>query len=144
MMDYENWGPVGYDPGISEEAWMDLLNNYSIFDDNSLIVMKCLLDYDSKEACGTASCIQLAAEYGRDFRFYNAVSKGLAKRVLDKTGCPEPPLTGQYKNEKYWPILFFGKPTQKKEDGHFFWRLRPELKRALVRMIVKDVSLFAP
>ena len=124
-----DWWPKleDYDPKISEAEWLELFKDRDIFNDNALEVMRCLLDYG-----GAATCKELAEAYGENYNFYNRNSSSLGERVHEKTGCPlcaEPP-------DKYWPILYDGKYAENKEDGHFIWRLRPELKSALTRMIV--------
>ena len=124
-----------YVPGISEDMWKKLLKDNSVFTDNALIVMKCILDYG-----GEAACVDLAEAYGRTKNFYNLISSQLAKRVHDETGCKLYVGTGDRfaGDERLWPVLYTGKYTE--NHSKFIYRLRRELKTALIRMIVKDVD----
>lgn len=79
------WEPTDYSPKLSIEDWENLLNDPDIFDEKSLKVMKCI-----KDCGGTASCTQLSRVYGDTINFYNTTSSNLAKRIVEKTGCPKP------------------------------------------------------
>ena len=121
---YENkWSPTDYSPKLSIEDWENLLNDPNIFDEKSLKVMKCI-----KDCGGIASCTQLSRIYGDTINFYNTTSSNLAKRIVEKTGCPKP---ASIKNNKWWPVLYLGKSAEKNEEGSFIWKLRDELSEAL-------------
>ena len=136
----DSWMHEDYDSMITEEKWLELFKDPDIFNENSLIVMRCFLDYDD----GSATCKQLAEAYGRTHNFYNMTSSNLAERVHKKTGCPlikEPPNRSRsMSGDRFWPILYVGKYTENKEDGYFIWRLRPELKSALTSMIIAKIE----
>jgi len=117
------WEPTDYSPKLSIEDWENLLNNPDIFDEKSLKVMKCI-----KDCGGTASCTQLSRVYGDTINFYNTTSSNLAKRIVEKTGCPKP---ASIKNNKWWPVLYLGRSAEKNEEGSFIWKLRDELSEAL-------------
>lgn len=117
------WEPTDYSPKLSIEDWENLLNDPDIFDEKSLKVMKCI-----KDCGGTASCTQLSRVYGDTINFYNTTSSNLAKRIVEKTGCPKP---ASIKNNKWWPVLYLGKSAEKNEEGSFIWKLRDELSEAL-------------
>ena len=121
---YENkWSPTDYSPKLSIEDWENLLNDPNIFDEKSLKVMKCI-----KDCGGIASCTQLSRIYGDTINFYNTTSSNLAKRIVEKTGCPKP---ASIKNNKWWPVLYLGRSAEKNEEGSFIWKLRDELSEAL-------------
>jgi len=121
---YENkWSPTDYSPKLSIEDWENLLNDPNIFDEKSLKVMKCI-----KDCGGIASCTQLSRIYGDTINFYNTTSSNLAKRIVEKTGCPKPT---SIKNNKWWPVLYLGRLAEKNEEGSFIWKLRDELSEAL-------------
>jgi len=121
---YENkWSPTDYSPKLSIEDWENLLNDPNIFDEKSLKVMKCI-----KDCGGIASCTQLSRIYGDTINFYNTTSSNLAKRIVEKTGCPKPT---SIKNNKWWPVLYLGRSAEKNEEGSFIWKLRDELSEAL-------------
>ena len=117
------WEPIDYSPKLSIEDWENLLNDPNIFDENSLKVMKCI-----KDCGGIASCTQLSNLYGETANFYNITSSTLAKRIVEKTGCPKP---ASIKNNKWWPVLYLGRSAKKNEEGSFIWKLRDELSEAL-------------
>ena len=121
---YENkWSPTDYSPKLSIEDWENLLNDPNIFDEKSLKVMKCI-----KDCGGIASCTQLSRIYGDTINFYNTTSSNLAKRIVEKTGCPKP---ASIRNNKWWPVLYLGRSAEKNEEGSFIWKLRDELSEAL-------------
>ena len=116
--------PEEYDPKISKDQWLEMLQDRSIFDDSSLFVMAAF-----RNIGGEATCVQLADQYGKTYGYYNVTSSGLAKRVLDAAGCPLPP--EREEGARYWPVLFVGKKTDKQEHGTYKWKLRQSLKDAL-------------
>lgn len=124
-----------YAPGITVQEWVALLNDKSVFTQSSLEIMKRFKDYG-----GAATCTQLAVKYGESKNFYNAGSVGLAKRVVEKTGCPVMPRDSD--NSRWWPVLYVGRHATKDEDGGYIWRLRSELSDALDQVDLKDVDLY--
>ena len=132
------WFPskADYDPGITTEQWISLLNDPSVFTQNALRIMKCMLDYG-----GQATCKQLAIKYGEAAGFYNMGSSSLARRVVEKTNCPLMPRDSE--NSRWWPVLYTGKSADSKEDGSFIWRLRDELIQALKKTDLSHIPLYA-
>ena len=133
IQDSESWFPKDYTPGISVDAWKELLSDSTVFNTNALTIMKRMYDYG-----GQASCTQLAIKYGETANFYNVGSSTLARRVADKTGCKVPDENNE--NPKWWPILYMGK---NEKDGTYTWRLRDELKEALKMTDLSNVPLHA-
>ena len=125
-----------YEPGITVQEWIALLNDREVFAQSSLEIMKRFKDYG-----GAATCTQLAVKYGESKNFYNAGSIGLAKRVAEKTGCPV--MSNDSDNSKWWPVLYIGRQASKEEDGDYIWKLRSELSDALDQVDLKDVDLYA-
>lgn len=132
------WFPskADYDPGITTEQWISLLNDPSVFTQNALRIMKCMLDYG-----GQATCKQLAIKYGEAAGFYNMGSSSLARRVVEKTNCPLMPRDSE--NSRWWPVLYTGKSADSKEDGSYIWRLRDELIQALKKTDLSHIPLYA-
>lgn len=128
------WIPAGYHPGITKEQWLDLLYNPSVFHPDSFKIMKRMLDNG-----GSATCTELAVKYGGSKNFYNVGSSSLAQRVAGATGCPL--AQGEDDNAKWWPILYTGKRAEKETEGWFTWKLRDELKEALMLFDMSDVPL---
>lgn len=129
------WYGEEYDPGISVEGWIALLNDREIFTPKCLEVMKRMKDYG-----GTATCKQLSLAYGKAANFYNTTSSALARRIIEHVPCPMPPAED---NSKWWPVLYIGRYATKEEAGVYVWRLREELSRALDQIDLSGVPLYA-
>ena len=133
--DEQGWFPEEYDPGITVDGWRELLANDRIFTQSSLEIMKRLVDTG-----GMATCSQLSSKYGETINFYNSGSSALAKRVAAETGCP--PLESQNEDTRWWPILYTGRAAAKETEGIFVWRLRDELRCALMETDLSGIPLY--
>ncbi len=131
-----SWFPSDYTPGLTEEDWLALLGDDKVFTTGSLEIMKRMKDYD-----GQATCTQLAVKYGETKNFYLTGSTALAKRVIEKTGCPV--LTDdKNENSKWWPVLYIGRYATKDEQGSYIWKLRDELSAALDKVDLSGIELY--
>ena len=130
------WYGEDFDTGLSEEDWIKLLQDRSIFTESSLEIMKRMKDYG-----GQASCKQLSVKYGETPNFYLTGSVSLARRISESTGV-EPDNRGQ-NNQKWWPLLYTGRSAEKDEEGSFVWKLRDSLATALGKVDLKDVKLYS-
>ena len=130
------WFPSDYTPGLTEEDWLALLGDDKVFTTGSLEIMKRMKDYG-----GQATCTQLAVKYGETKNFYLTGSTALAKRVIEKTGCPV--LTDdKNENSKWWPVLYIGRYATKDEQGSYIWKLRDELSAALDKTDLSGIELY--
>ena len=130
------WFPSDYTPGLTEEDWLALLGDDKVFTTGSLEIMKRMKDYG-----GQATCTQLAVKYGETKNFYLTGSTALAKRVVEKTGCPV--LTDdKNENSKWWPVLYIGRYAMKDEQGSYIWKLRDELSAALDKTDLSGIELY--
>lgn len=118
------------------DEWEALLNDREIFTDISLEIMKRMLDYG-----GQATCKQLSIKYGKSRNFYNSGSSSLARRIVQKTGCPV--MLRDDENNRWWPVLYVGKTAKKDEQGSYVWKLREELAEALKRIDLSAIALYA-
>ena len=132
----DEWFPATYSPGFSVDEWVKLLNDSSVFTSSSLEIMKRMKDYG-----GRATCKQLSVKYGESVNFYNSGSSSLARRIAEKTGCPV--MEDDTENSKWWPILYVGRHASADEQGAYIWRLRDELSKALDRIDLSDIELYA-
>ncbi|HPQ10906.1 MAG TPA: AAA family ATPase [Bacillota bacterium] len=130
------WFPSDYEPNISVETWVELLQNDEVFTESSLEIMKRM-----KDIGGEATCKQLSEKYGETPNFYNAGSSSLARRVAKFTNCPVP--TKNTENSKWWPILYVGRYSDDKTKGVYIWKLRNELSEALDRVDLSRIKLYA-
>lgn len=125
-----------YDPGLSVEDWVSLLNDKDVFTESSLEIVKRFKEYG-----GAATCTQLSVKYGGTKNFYNSGSSSLAKRVVEKTGCSTPP-DRDNENARWWPVLYVGRSASKDDAGSYIWKLRDELSEALDKVNLDDVATF--
>lgn len=133
----EDWFPKEseYTPGFSVEDWKELLKDRTVFNDDSLKVMKRFLDYG-----GEATCKELSVKYGKSHNYYNMTSSNLAKRIINKTNCPV--MDRNATNSRYWPVLYLGHSQKSDGDGLYLWRLRSELKQALQQTNLDNIPLY--
>jgi 5-methylcytosine-specific restriction enzyme B len=130
------WFPSDYTPDISIEEWIDLLNNKSIFNTQSLEIMKRMTHFG-----GQATCKQLSSKYGGSINFYNKGSSTLAERIAKHTGCAV--IERDNENLRWWPILYLGRNISKDNKlGTFEWKLREELVLALEQVNLEHISLY--
>ena len=131
-----SWFPSDYTPELTEEDWLALLGDDKVFTTGCLEIMKRMKDYG-----GQATCTQLAVKYGETKNFYLTGSTALAKRVVEKTGCPV--LTDdKNENSKWWPVLYIGRYATKDEQGSYIWKLRDELSAALDKVDLSGIELY--
>ena len=116
-----------YDPGISYEKYLELLQNESV-------VKKPYLDtvYYLYKMGGEATCTQIAAQYGNSAFHYNSNAKNVGRWIAESVKC------SLYKSAEegggFWAVLFVGRKTRKGEDGVFVWRLRKPLAEAVATL----------
>ena len=121
-----DWWPslTEYDPGISKEQWLELLNDGTTFTDNALSAFAAMYDFG-----GTATCVQLENQYGKTSDFYRmAMGVHVPNKIHKKLGTP---FCVENEKEWLWPIPFVGRSAGKDEPGVYVWKLRPELHDAL-------------
>lgn len=131
-----DWIGEDYNPGISKEKWMQLLQDESVFNQQALEIVARMYDYG-----GQATCSQLSTKYGETTNFYNAGSSALAKRVYDRTGCEL--RVDEEGKERRWSILYLGRVAEKDEEGSFVWKLREELYQAIEETDLSFIELYA-
>lgn len=132
-----DWFPLDYDPGLTADQWIELIQNPDVFTPDSLKIMKRL-----KDIGGAATCTDLANKYGASHNFYNAGSTALAQRVANRAGVS--PMARDTGKSSWWPVLYLGKYAGKAADGVFIWKLRDELSQALDRVDLSQVPLHEP
>ena len=125
----DNWIPTEqeYNPGIDKEQWLQLINDKTIFTDESLIFFACLKEL------GEASCLELSKQFGRDKQFYNSNCWQTGKRVHNKTKCPLS--ERENGNDRFWSVCCLGKYI---DSGQVIYRIRPELLEAFEEIGVLD------
>lgn len=124
-MSEEKWWPTldEYNPGITKDKWLEILENRNITYESNLHILACLYNYG-----GEGTCLQLAEKYGNTSGYYNISSTSFAKRIIDNKYCKKPDLHDE--KSQRWPVLFIGHDADKETPGAFVWKLRDELKEA--------------
>ena len=132
-VDRFDWFPTKeeYDPQISSEQWVELLNDKNVFTEDNLLMMARFKDYG-----GQATCTELSNKYGKEVNFYNTSSSSLAQRVHKATNCPV--MKRSEEDSRWWSILYVGKAAEKDQPGSFIWKLRDELSEALKQVELPD------
>lgn len=130
------WFPSEYEPGLSVDDWVRLLSDKNVFTEGSLEIMRRMKDYG-----GQATCTQLSVKYGETKNFYNSGSVALARRVVEKAGCPV--MERDNENSRWWTVLYVGKVAGKDEEGSYVWKLRDELSDALDKVDLSRIQLYA-
>lgn len=125
--DETTWYPllVEYNPGLTKETWIELLENSEVFRGENLIAMACIFDNG-----GQGSCSGLAEKYKYDMTLWRtSCGYYLADRIASETGCP---VMKNEKGDSVWFVIpFLYRKTVKGEKGSYIYRLRPELYEAL-------------
>ena len=136
--DDQAWWPskAEYDPGLSIDEWVDVLNNQAIFSDDSLALVKRFKDFG-----GEATCKQISDKYGDTAQHYNLLTTNTCKRIVANTRVEKPTFKDDTSN--YFPILFYGKRALSEEAGSYKWKLREEVSEALNRINLDHIPLYA-
>lgn len=118
-----DWWPSfsEYDPGISTDKWLKLLNAPDVLGDN---IRRMLAGMYAQG--GSATCAQLAELYGKTASHYVMTAVHAAENVVKVTNCP---ILQDKEDSKYWPVFFVGRNEPKTD--RFIWRIRDELYAAL-------------
>ena len=112
---------------LSVKQWMEALKDPVIFDNNALRMIQFV--YHQNECKATASEIAQAMSTTNHKIHYNAIcayNRKVSKALYNKYQV-EPPLT-ENKEKRYWNVIFDGEPNEPTDaEGHFYWKLRPNL-----------------
>lgn len=126
--DWEEYYPSleAYDPHINKETWLALLHDPDVVSPGTLTMLKRIL-----ELGGESSCMRLAETYGESFNHYRELGKSLGEKVKKALQLPDPVNTGI---KGFYIIPFVGKPIREGGRRLYIWKLRKELKEALMSM----------
>ena len=120
---------------LSTGEWKTLLMDPKIFSCEALRMI--LFVYNQAKHQSTVSAIASALSTGsrtvHNNRIY-AWNRGVAKNLYQKYAV-EPPFA-EGGGRRYWNVIFEGSPEEPLDrNKHFYWRLRPNLVRALREMV---------
>ena len=132
-----DWWPskAEYDPKISVDEWVNILNNPQIFSDASLALVKRFKDFG-----GEATCKQISDKYGDTAQHYNMLTTRTCERIINNTNINRPTFTDGSSN--FFPVIFYGKEAANDELGSYKWKLREELSEALDKVDLSRIPLY--
>ena len=119
-----------YDPGITKEDWIALLQDPNIINESLFIMLMMML-----ELGGESTCSKLAEIYGGTTSAYNSWGRNLGERVYKEIGCP---LYKEEERKRFYTVPFVGRGIYENGKRRYSWRLRDELKEALESDIIKE------
>lgn len=115
---------------ITKEQWKDILfNNSVVKPEDRELLFNC---YISENQTITAYDITLKLNKKGPMS-YNSPVGYLGKRVLSHFNISADWVSAKEKN--YWHVIFLSDGDNK--DGHFTWKLRPELKEAIDDIVLE-------
>lgn len=125
-----------YDPKITVAQWKVVLADKTVTNAESLAMLKMIL-----ELGGESTCAHLASVYGNAYNYYSVLGSSFGKRVQEKLKCPECSEDGEV---RYYPIPFVGRYITENGNRRYSWRIREELKEALMSMDLSKIKVAEP
>ncbi|HJB26052.1 MAG TPA: hypothetical protein H9662_05505 [Firmicutes bacterium] len=111
---------------LTEEQWLEILQDGNIV--NSMILK--MIDFVYKKPNHTSTASEIAHHFNVHYNQVTAWNRHLSKQLYHKCS-KEPPRNSDGKGYRYWNIIFDGIPENPKDsNGHFYWKLRPNLVKA--------------
>src|SRR5699024_10115607 len=120
---------------LTTEQWLELLGNLTVYRKNNLIALKALLNHD-----GTATCTQLANQFGKKKNFYKVNIEQFAEKV---TEIIEQDHSQDDQLENGLNLVITREKAPEEVAGSHYWILRPELGAALKQINLSDYPLYA-
>jgi len=120
-----------YNPGITAEMWKSVLCNPSVtFPENLDMLQKMM------KLGGESTCAHLAEAFGNAAGFYNALGTGFAGKVKKHFHCPDciDPEDNDEERSRVYVVPFLGRYVMENGNKRYSWRLRDELKEALMHI----------
>lgn len=124
-----------YDPGLSVDDWVDILNNTEVFSDSSLALVARFKDFG-----GEATCKQIADKYGNTPQHYNLLTTRTCEKIINNLNIKKPSFADGSSN--FFPVLFYGKVAESNEIGSYKWKLREEVSDALDKIDLSRIPLY--
>lgn len=124
-----------YNPGITTEMWKSVLCNPSVtFPENLDMLQKMM------KLGGESTCAHLAETFGNTAGFYNALGTGFAGKVKKHFHCPDciDPEDNDEERSRVYVVPFIGRYIMENGNKRYSWRLRKELKEALMHIDLPD------
>ena len=99
----EEWIPdvEEYNPNISKEQWLQLIDDKSVFNENAIVTFACIKN------ANVATCSDMSEEFGREKNFYNNNVWLTGKKVYLKTNCQLSERDSE--DDRYWSVCCLGR-----------------------------------
>lgn len=120
-----------YNPGITAEMWKSVLCNPSVTSPENLDMLQKMMKLG-----GESTCAHLAEAFGNTAGFYNALGTGFAGKVKKHFHCPDciDPEDNDEERSRVYVVPFIGRYVMENGNERYSWRLRDELKEALMHI----------
>lgn len=120
-----------YNPGITTEMWKSVLCNPSVTSPENLDMLWKMLKLG-----GESTCAHLAETFGNTAGFYNALGTGFAGKVKKHFRCPDciDLEDNDEERSRVYVVPFIGCYVMENGNKRYSWRLRDELKEALMHI----------
>lgn len=124
-----------YNPGITTEMWKSVLCNPSVTSPENLDMLRKMLKLG-----GESTCAHLAETFGNTAGFYNALGTGFAGKVKKHFHCPDciDLEDNDEEHSRVYVVPFIGRYIMENGNKRYSWRLREELKEALMYIDLPD------
>lgn len=135
-MDSNYWPSLEeYNPGITKEMWVFVLTEPTLTSPENLDMLKKMLDLG-----GESTCAHLAEVYGKTHSYYNKLGSSYGEKVKKYFNCPDCPdhKSDSVERNRVYVIPFVGRYVTENGNKRYSWKLRDELKEAL--MIVEILN----
>ncbi len=127
--------PEEYNPGITKEMWISVLHNGSVTTPENLDMLKQIL-----ELGGESTCAHLAEVYGNTHAYYNKLGSSFGEKVKKHYNCPDciDREADSVERNRVYVIPFIGRYVTENGNKRYSWKLREELKEALMSIEIPD------
>lgn len=130
------WPPLEeYNPGITKDMWISVLYNGSVTTPENLDMLKKML-----ELGGESTCAHLAEVYGNTHAYYNKLGSSFGEKVKKHYNCPDciDHEDDTVERNRVYVIPFIGRYVTENGNKRYSWKLREELKEALMSIEIPD------
>ena len=125
--DTEYWPPLkDYNPGITKEMWISILQDESVTTADALRLLNMYLQLG-----GESTFNNLVEKFGNQF-YYKGTLQDFSSRVFKKVNCA--PCPKGYEKFTQYIIPFVGRMAFENDVKREAWKLRDELKAALEQL----------
>jgi len=111
--------------GITKNQWIELLKDSDVFYKSDVELLKRIYLADNH----ATTCYDLGIQDGVSPTSFISPIVALAKRISEKMQLPA--IIAHDGSQVWWRIPFWGRI---REDGHFEWKVRPELVKAMTAL----------